>query len=141
MKYRCLILKEKNSAFLKSGAWARPPPLGPLLRRIYMFCKKLYVKKLVKYMMTILSSVLGETNLAFEELSIFLTRAETCLNSCPITMLSSDPSDLIYLITGHFLIGDFLTAVFKPDITDITINRLTRQRSHATFITFITTMG
>lgn len=70
-------------------------------------------------MKTIVNRVLGGANLIFEELSTVLTRAEAGLNSRPITVLSSDPSDPTTLTPGHFLIEDSLMAVPEPDIIDI----------------------
>lgn len=65
----------------------------------------------VKSMKSLLFKVLGNSHLTFEELSTILTRVEACLNSRPITTLSSDPSDLSPLTPAHFIIGDSLLAV------------------------------
>lgn len=80
----------------------------------------------MKSMKTIVYRVLIEANLTFEDLMTLLTRAEACLNLRSIIVLSSDPSDLMYLTPGHFLIGDSFIAVAEPDMTDILTNRLTR---------------
>lgn len=69
----------------------------------------------VKSMKNLLFKVLGESYLTYEELRTILTRVEACLNSRPITPLSSDPSDLSYLTPGHFLIGDAITSVPERD--------------------------
>lgn len=73
----------------------------------------------MKFMKTIINRVLGGANLTFEELSTVLTRAKAGLNSSPITVLSSDPSDPTILTPDHFLIGDSIMTVPEPDITDI----------------------
>jgi hypothetical protein len=70
--------------------------------------------------------VVGDTSLTFEEMYTFLTQVEACVNSRPITQLSTDPNDLIPLTPGHFLIGDRLTTVLEPDLTPIRLNRLSR---------------
>jgi hypothetical protein len=70
--------------------------------------------------------VIGETLLNYEELYTLLSLIEACLNSRPITPLSSDPSDLKALTPGHFLIGDALTAPPEPDVSDLPGNRLSR---------------
>jgi hypothetical protein len=70
--------------------------------------------------------VVGDTSLTFEEMYTFLTHVEACVNSRPITQLSTDPNDLIPLTPGHFLIGDRLTTVLEPDLTPIRLNRLSR---------------
>jgi hypothetical protein len=52
-----------------------------------MGCMKHHLKRMV-----------GVTIFAFEELSIPITQVHSCLNSHPLTVLSSDPNDLTYCI-------------------------------------------
>ncbi|XP_076377783.1 uncharacterized protein LOC143259436 [Megalopta genalis] len=66
-----------------------------------------------------LKRIIGEQRLTFEELYTLLTQVESCLNSRPISPISSDPNDLNPLTPGHFLIGDAPTALPSPDLTDI----------------------
>jgi len=73
----------------------------------------------VKSMRNLLYKVLGEAKLTYEEMSTALTRVEACLNSRPITPMSSDPTDLIVLTSSHFLIGDAITAVPERDETGV----------------------
>ena len=73
-----------------------------------------------------LRRVIGNQQLTFEELYTLLTQVESCLNSRPLTPLSSDSRDLNPLTPGHFLIGDALTALPHPNLRDITNNRLGR---------------
>ena len=73
-----------------------------------------------------LKRVIGNHHLSFEELSTLLCQIEACLNSRPLTQLSTDPSDLGVLTPGHFLIGEPLTSVPDPDLTNIKLNRLSR---------------
>jgi hypothetical protein len=60
----------------------------------------------------------------YEEMYTCLTLIEACLNSRPITPLSSNPDDLSPLTPGHFLIGTALTAPAESDVTEINIHRL-----------------
>lgn len=76
----------------------------------------------------LLRRVLGEAYFSYEELLTIITRAEACLNSRPLTSMSSNPNDMIHLTPGHFLIGDSLSALPEVDETKIPINRLTRWR-------------
>ncbi|XP_044574134.1 uncharacterized protein LOC123258335 [Drosophila ananassae] len=52
----------------------------------------------------------------FEELSTLLIKIEACLNSRPISPMSEDPTDLLALTPGHFLIGGPLLALAEPEI-------------------------
>ncbi|XP_046382360.1 uncharacterized protein LOC124153308 [Ischnura elegans] len=73
-----------------------------------------------------LRRIVGNASLTYEETYTYLTMIEACLNSRPITQMSSDPNDLNPLTPGHFLIGDALTAIPDPNMIDIPVNRLSR---------------
>ncbi|KOC64126.1 hypothetical protein WH47_01694 [Habropoda laboriosa] len=73
-----------------------------------------------------LKRTIGEQRLTFEELYTLLTQVESCLNSRPLTPISSDPNDLNPLTPGHFLIGDALTALPDHDLTGVNSHRLGR---------------
>ncbi|XP_012285896.1 uncharacterized protein LOC105702705 [Orussus abietinus] len=64
-------------------------------------------------------------------------RVEACLNSRPLSPLSSDPNDLAALTPGHFLIGSAMTTIPEPGLTEISENRLSKwqltQRMHEDF--------
>lgn len=79
-------------------------------------------------MKALLKSVLSESYLTYEELCNILTRVEACLNSRPLTALSSDPSDLLYITPAHFLIGDSLMSIPERDETNTPVNRLDKWR-------------
>jgi len=80
-----------------------------------------------------LNRIIGSTRLTFEELTTVMCQVEACLNSRPLTPLSSDPSDLIVLTSGHFLIGEPLLAVPDPDLSTLKQNRLSRWQLIQTF--------
>ncbi|XP_027846045.2 uncharacterized protein LOC114126329 [Aphis gossypii] len=82
----------------------------------------------VKSMKSLLSKVLGESYFTYEELLTIITRAEACLNSRPLTLMSSDPSDMSHLTPGHFLIGDSLSAIPEVDETNVPTSYLSRWR-------------
>ncbi|XP_076230267.1 uncharacterized protein LOC143176322 [Nomia melanderi] len=81
------------------------------------------VVKSAKYHLT---RVIGDQRLTFEELYTLLTQVESCLNSRPLSPLSSDPTDLLPLTPGHFLIGTALTALPTRDLRDVPTTRLNR---------------
>ena len=80
----------------------------------------------VKQMKIQLKRVIGERVLTTEEFSTLLSQVESCLNSRPLTPLSTDPSDFSVLTPGHFLVGDQLSALPVPDLTTTHPNRLSR---------------
>jgi hypothetical protein len=53
-------------------------------------------------------------------------RIEACLNSRPLTPLTSDPNDLEVLTPFHFLIGETHTTFPEQDWSEAPTNRLSR---------------
>jgi len=51
-----------------------------------------------------------------EELSTILARIEASLNSRPLSSMSEDPTDLLALTPGHFLVGGPLLFIVEPKI-------------------------
>ena len=80
----------------------------------------------IKSAKTHLKAVLNNHILTFEELYTLLTEIEACLNSRPLTELSSDPNDLMPLTPGHFLIGAPITAIPERNITNEKIGLVKR---------------
>ncbi|CAG7719544.1 unnamed protein product [Allacma fusca] len=70
--------------------------------------------------------VIGNTKLNYPQMLTLLTQIEACLNSRPMSALSSDPEILQPLTPGHFLIGDALTAIPEPDYATLPMSSLTR---------------
>jgi transposase InsO family protein len=62
----------------------------------------------------------------FEELATLLTQVEACLNSRPLSALSSDPGDHQALTPGHFLVGGPLLSTPDTDVSEVPLNRLKR---------------
>ena len=61
---------------------------------------------------------------SLENFTTLTIQIEACLNSRPLTPLSSDPSDFQVLTPGHFLIFSPLTSLPEPDMRREQINRL-----------------
>ena len=77
--------------------------------------------KSVKYH---LKRVVKDSVLSFEELSTMAAQVEACLNSRPITPLSTDPADLEALTPGHFLVFEPLSTLPDHSLIDLQLNRL-----------------
>lgn len=71
----------------------------------------------VKAVKAPLNKTMGNMIFNYEEFYTLLTRIEACLNSRPITPLSTDPQDYAALTPGHFLIGRSLIALPEEDIS------------------------
>ena len=80
----------------------------------------------VKAMKYHLRRVMEESVLTCEELTTLLTQTEACLNSRPLCALSDDPNDHTILTPGHFLIGAPLMSPPDPDVTELSLNRISR---------------
>lgn len=70
-----------------------------------------------------LKRVMGNALFTFEELTTALSQIESCLNSRPLSSMSTDPMDLQL---ARFLIGKPLTSLPDVNITETRINRLNR---------------
>ncbi|XP_055585236.1 uncharacterized protein LOC129738077 [Uranotaenia lowii] len=80
----------------------------------------------VKSMKKHLRCTVGNVILYHDEFVTLLTQIEACLNSRPLTQLSTDPNDLDVLTPGHFLIHRPLKAIPEPSLEEISLNRLNR---------------
>lgn len=80
----------------------------------------------VKIAKTQLKKVVGNAALNFEELTTVFTQIEACMNSRPLSPLSSDPLDFSPLTPGHFLTGESLIAFPEQDVREIKCNRINR---------------
>ena len=77
--------------------------------------------KMMKYHM---KRIIGNAMLTYDQFVTVLTRIEACLNSRPLSPISSDPNDLSPLTPGHFILGQSLTALPAPSQLHIPSNRL-----------------
>lgn len=72
----------------------------------------------VKSAKTHLLKGIGNTSLSYEDIRTPFAQIEMCLNSSPGTPMSSEPSDLEALTTGHFVVGSNLQSVPVATLID-----------------------
>jgi hypothetical protein len=80
----------------------------------------------VKSIKSHLKKVLGNSQFTQNELYTLLVRIEACLNSRPLTPLTSDPNDLEVMTPFHFLIRETHTTFPEQDWSEAPTNRLSR---------------
>lgn len=98
--------------------WSFIPPYSPHLGGIW--------EAGIKSCKYHLKRVMGTILFTFEKLSTTLIQIEACLNSRPISPLPSDPSDLLPLTPGHFLVRGPLNSLPEDNLMDIKMNHLNR---------------
>lgn len=98
--------------------WKFIPPRAPHFGGLWEAAVKSTKNHLLKQ--------LGTTSITQDEMLTLLAQIEMCLNSRPVTQMSTDPSDLEALTPGHFLIGSHLQALPEPDLKSTADNRLSR---------------
>jgi len=75
-----------------------------------------------------LNRTMKQACLTLSELQTLLCQIEACLNSRPLTPLSSDPNDLEPLTPAHFLIGGPITLPAEPSLPEENVFGLRRWR-------------
>ncbi|XP_062538337.1 uncharacterized protein LOC134206623 [Armigeres subalbatus] len=96
--------------------WKFIPPRAPHFGGLWEAAVKSAKNHLLK--------VVGNVNLAYEDLLTLLAQVEMCLNSRPLTPIPEDPTDLDVLTPGHFLVGSNLQAVPESNWKETADNRL-----------------
>ncbi|XP_071581395.1 uncharacterized protein [Temnothorax nylanderi] len=107
-----------DQATNKGVHWHFIPPRSPHHGGLWEAVVKAAKRHLIK--------VTKDSHLKYEELETLLIQIEAILNSRPLTPISSDSDDFIFLTPGHFLIGTPLTSYPKPSLEEIPSNRLSR---------------
>ncbi|XP_055706055.1 uncharacterized protein LOC129803485 [Phlebotomus papatasi] len=81
-------------------------------------------ESLIKRIKHHLTRTMGNTSYTEEQLSTIVTQIEACINSRPLTPLTTDPGDFEILTPAHFLVGRSLTALPEQPLLDHPENRL-----------------
>ncbi|XP_065093224.1 uncharacterized protein LOC135713935 [Ochlerotatus camptorhynchus] len=102
------------------------PPCSPNFGGLWEAAVKSFKKHL--------KSTIGTTVLYKDELETLLVQIESCLNSRPLTQLSTDPEDLEALTPGHFLVHRPLVAAAEPSFESMPQNRLDRYQQTQEFV-------
>ncbi|KYN22367.1 hypothetical protein ALC57_05237 [Trachymyrmex cornetzi] len=98
--------------------WKFIPPYSPHMGGLW--------ETAVKSAKTHMKKIIGTFVLSFEELYTVVVQIEACLNSRPLTPMSSHPDDLQVLTPGYFIIGEALNALPDYKLSETPVNRLTR---------------
>ncbi|XP_062538675.1 uncharacterized protein LOC134206948 [Armigeres subalbatus] len=96
--------------------WKFIPPRAPHFGGLWEAAVTAAKKHLLK--------IVGNTNIAYEQMLTLLAQVEMCLNSRPLTPMSSEPSGLEVLAPGHFHVEANLQAVPDADFRGIPDNYL-----------------
>ncbi|XP_053687258.1 uncharacterized protein LOC128736793 [Sabethes cyaneus] len=91
----------------------------------------------VKSFKTHFKKTIGIRSLTYDEFVTVLVQIEACLNSRPLTPLSSDPNDLAVLTPGHFLVQRPITSIAEPTLDEIPENRLSMWQKTQNFVQMI----
>ncbi|CAG7836073.1 unnamed protein product [Allacma fusca] len=98
--------------------WHFQPPGSPHFGGLWEYGIKSLKHHIVRAM--------GSSIFTYDDMHIITCKIEACMNSRPLTQLSSDPNDLAALTPGHFLIGDALNAIPEQNHTTEPESILTR---------------
>lgn len=98
--------------------WKRSPPLGSHFGGIW--------EANIKGIKSLLFRVIGKQILTYEEMLTVLNQVEAVLNSRPLYVLSSDPSEPTALTPSHFLSTKPLAFLPAPDVSGERSNLLSR---------------
>jgi hypothetical protein len=113
--------REVASTLAQDGTtWSFIPPYTPHFGGLW--------EAGVKSVKSLLLKAIGPRTLTFEEMTTYLAQVEACLNSRPLTPLSSDASDITALTPAHFLLGSTLGLVPEPPIDEDPSKLLVRWR-------------
>lgn len=79
---------------------------------------------MVKSVKTHLRKMSGAHLFTFEEMATLLAKISACINSRPLTPISTDPSDLTALTPSHFISSRPIVSPLEEPLADVPLNRL-----------------
>ena len=104
----------KNALATDRVNWTYIPPKAPHFGGLW--------ESKVKSFKHHLRRVIGETILTLEEFQTLAAQIEACINSRPLSPMTSDPEDMNALTPGHFLIGSPIIGLPEPHTSNPEIN-------------------
>lgn len=121
--YALIASKSHNDAVTRELAndfitWEFNPPYAPH--------RGGYWEAGIKSVKHHLLRVMGTNVFDYEEMITLLHQVEACMNSRPLTPVSTDPNDLTALTPGHFLIGRPLKALPDGDFAEKRLSHMRR---------------
>ncbi|XP_045477890.1 uncharacterized protein LOC123683037 [Harmonia axyridis] len=116
--YRELSNYMQNALIEEQIKWSFNPPSSPHFGGLW--------ESGIKSVKSHLLRIIGDQILTYEEFYTVLTQIEALLNSRPLCPLSNDPNDISALTPGHFLTLAPLTALPEPDLSHLSMGRLSR---------------
>ncbi|XP_045483201.1 uncharacterized protein LOC123688642 [Harmonia axyridis] len=108
----------QNALIEEQIKWSFNPPSGPHFGGLW--------ESGIKSVKSHLLRIIGDQILTYEEFYTVLRQIEALLNSRPLCPLSNDPNDISALTPGHFLTLAPLTALPEPDLSHLSMGRLSR---------------
>lgn len=81
-------------------------------------------ERMVQQVKLHLKKMSGAQLFTFEEMATLLSQISACINSRPLTPISSDPSDLTALTPGHFISSRPIVSPLEKPLTDVPTSRL-----------------
>ena len=113
----CIIKDNQIQQYLSSKeiTWRFIPPRAPHFGGLWKVAVKLFKSHFVR--------IVENTLLTYEKLHNYVVEIEAILNSRPLTLLSSDPNDLLPLSPGDFLIGSSMTSIPQDDLRQVPARR------------------
>ncbi|CAB0035792.1 unnamed protein product [Trichogramma brassicae] len=99
-----------NTLALQGTEWKFIPPRAPHFGGLW--------ESAVRSFKFHFKRVVGDNHLTYEEMTTLAVKIEACLNSRPMSPLSSSVTDEVVLTPAHFLVGSPILAIPEPTVEE-----------------------